>query len=178
MTDKPSAQGRSLPLSLSGLTCLLALIALLWWGYKPEPAYAVRLPCTTKLIIERDDGQDISFQTEVARTHGEQMRGLMYRRHLPPLHGMIFDFGSERDIAMWMKNTYIPLDMLFIDTQGKVIHIAEAKPESLDIIRAPAPARYVLEINAREAGKQKILAGSAQAKLPLDDVRCWQSATQ
>lgn len=71
----------------------------------------------------------------------------MFRRHLPDDEGMLFDFGEERSVSMWMRNTYISLDMLFADADG-VIHRIEARTEpfSEEIIEAGAPTRYVLEV--------------------------------
>ncbi len=90
-----------------------------------------------------------SFSVEVMRTDRQRERGLMYRRFLPPDRGMLFDFGTERPIMMWMKNTFISLDMIFIGRTGKVVGLAEnAEPLSEKIIPSGAPAYGVLEVNA------------------------------
>ena len=84
----------------------------------------------------------------------------MYRRELKSDHGMLFDFGSTRRISMWMKETYIPLDMLFIDAAGVVTFIAErTTPLSLDYITAPQPVRAVLELNGGTASRYGIAVG-------------------
>ena len=84
----------------------------------------------------------------------------MFRRTLQPDHGMLFIFDREQEVLMWMKNTYIPLDMLFIDSRGHVVClIANAKPESLEILSCDKPAKAVLEINGGEAQRRGIKVG-------------------
>jgi uncharacterized protein len=101
-----------------------------------------------------------SFSVELAATGPALDRGLMYRRSLPRGQGMLFDFGSERRITMWMKNTYVALDMIFIGTDGRIRGIAaNTKPLSTRLISSGEPARYVLEVNAGAARKQGIAVG-------------------
>ncbi len=92
------------------------------------------------------------FSVEVMRTEQQRERGLMYRRFLPSDRGMLFDFKLEKPIMMWMKNTYLPLDMIFISRSGKVVGIArDAEPLSERIVASGAPAYAVLEVNAGTA---------------------------
>jgi len=78
----------------------------------------------------------------------------MFVRALPDLRGMLFIHPAPQPISMWMKNTYIPLDMVFIDARGRIQQIIEqTKPHSLDIIRSKDPALAVLEIAGGEAKK-------------------------
>lgn len=78
--------------------------------------------------------------------------GLMNRDRMAEDSGMLFDFGESREVTMWMKNTLIPLDMLFIDDGGRVVRIAaNAQPLSLSLIPSGAPVRYVLELNGGAA---------------------------
>jgi uncharacterized membrane protein (UPF0127 family) len=94
------------------------------------------------------------FSVEVMRTEGERERGLMFRRALPADSGMLFDFETERLVQMWMKNTYLPLDMIFISRAGKVVGLAEnTEPLSERIISSGAPAAGVLEVNAGAASR-------------------------
>ena len=87
------------------------------------------------------------FTVEVARLAGEQEAGLMFRRSLAPDSGMIFPYGSEQPLAFWMKNTYIPLDIIFIRGDGRIARIAEnCAPLSLDLIPSGEPVAAVLEI--------------------------------
>jgi uncharacterized membrane protein (UPF0127 family) len=94
------------------------------------------------------------FSVEVMRTEPELEKGLMFRRFLPADRGMLFDFKQEKPVMMWMKNTYLPLDMVFIARSGKVVGIAaNAEPMSERIIPSGAPAYGVLEVNAGTAEK-------------------------
>ncbi|MBV8492834.1 MAG: DUF192 domain-containing protein [Alphaproteobacteria bacterium] len=100
------------------------------------------------------------FTVEVATTPGQMEQGLMFRRSLAPDAGMIFDYGGLAMAAMWMKNTLIPLDMLFVDQRGRIINIHErAVPGSLDPIAAAAPARAVIELNGGTAARLGIKPG-------------------
>lgn len=94
------------------------------------------------------------FLVEVMRSGPQRERGLMFRRHLPQDRGMLFDFETERPVAMWMKNTYLSLDMIFIARTGKVVGLAEnAEPLSERVIPSGAPAYGVLEVNAGTAAR-------------------------
>ncbi len=94
------------------------------------------------------------FSVEVMRTPPELEKGLMFRTSMPADRGMLFDFHSEQSVMMWMKNTYIPLDMIFMDKTGKVVGIvANAKPMSEQILSVLAPTYAVLELNGGEAAK-------------------------
>jgi uncharacterized membrane protein (UPF0127 family) len=84
----------------------------------------------------------------------------MFRKSLPPDAGMLFDYRTPSTASMWMKNTLIPLDMLFVDEQGRVVNIHErAVPGSLDPIAAMAPARAVIELNGGTAARLGIKPG-------------------
>jgi uncharacterized membrane protein (UPF0127 family) len=90
-----------------------------------------------------------AFNVELASTPEQRSQGLMYRREMASDAGMLFDFGVRPERAsMWMKNTYIPLDMLFIKADGKIESIAERTvPHSLEALSSRGPVRYVLELN-------------------------------
>jgi uncharacterized protein len=107
------------------------------------------------------------FQTEVMKTPEQRSKGLMFRQFMPDDRGMLFDFDREEPVAMWMRNTYIPLDMLFIRANG-VIHRIHERAQPLDetTIPAGAPVRYVLEINGGIAAKLGLKAGD-RVKHPL-----------
>ncbi|WGJ14887.1 DUF192 domain-containing protein [Methylocapsa sp. D3K7] len=112
-----------------------------------------------KLVIDTASGSH-EFSVEVMRTGPQRERGLMFRRYLPQDRGMLFDFGIERPIMMWMKNTYLPLDMIFIGRTGKVSGIAQdAEPLSPKIIPSGAPAYGVLEVNAGTAARIDLKIG-------------------
>ncbi len=89
------------------------------------------------------------------------MKGLMTRKSMPENTGMLFRFDEARPIQMWMKNTYIPLDMVFLNGTGRISHIhRSAEPHSLAIIDSNGPARFVLEINAGEADSSGLAVGT------------------
>ena len=105
-----------------------------------------------------------TFTIELAATDEERSKGLMFRRELPEGRGMLFDFKQDMNVTMWMKNTYIPLDMIFIRADGRIQRIAEnTEPESTKIIAAGAPVRAVLEVIGGTAKKLGIKAGDRVA---------------
>jgi uncharacterized membrane protein (UPF0127 family) len=128
-------------------TALFAFL-LLVPGLGPTPAPGQTNPVGPLEPLEIVTKSGVrSFQVEMARTDEELSRGLMYRRELPEGRGMLFDFRQDRPVGMWMKNTYISLDMLFIRSDGTIIKIAErTKPHSLENITSGLPVRAVLEI--------------------------------
>jgi uncharacterized membrane protein (UPF0127 family) len=96
--------------------------------------------------------RQITFNIELALDDTQRARGLMYRDKLGPYDGMLFDFYQEAPVSFWMKNTKIPLDMLFIAADGTIKHIqANATPLSTDPIPSKFPVRAVLEINGGSA---------------------------
>lgn len=111
------------------------------------------------------------FSVEVMRTQEEKAKGLMFRRELAEGRGMLFDFSPEQQVQMWMKNTFIPLDMIFIRADGRILRIAEnTMPESEAIIPAGGSVRGVLEVIAGTAKKFGIAPGDRVAH-PLFDHR-------
>ncbi|MFN3659368.1 MAG: DUF192 domain-containing protein [Pseudolabrys sp.] len=104
------------------------------------------------------------FSVEMAVNDAERSRGLMYRRELPPGQGMLFDFQREQDVSMWMQNTYISLDMLFIRGDGRILRIAEnTEPLSTKIVSSGGPVRAVLEVVGGTARKLGIAPGDRVA---------------
>ena len=100
------------------------------------------------------------FSAEIADTAELRAIGLMFRKSMLPTHGMLFDFGKSSPIAMWMKNTIISLDMVFIKPDGTVLRVAKkTKPYSLDIIPSGGSVSHVLEVNAGIADKIGLKAG-------------------
>lgn len=114
----------------------------------------------SRLEIATADGRRLGFAVEMATTAAQQSRGLMHRRSLAADAGMLFDFGSGRSVYMWMKDTFIPLDMLFIDASGAIVEIAERTvPHSLEVIGSGEPVRAVLELNGGTAHRLGIRPG-------------------
>ncbi|HXP95179.1 MAG TPA: DUF192 domain-containing protein [Telmatospirillum sp.] len=113
-----------------------------------------------RLIIKTVDGRSLPFNVELAQTSEEMERGLMNRASLPADSGMLFNFGMDRPVAMWMKNTLIPLDMLFIGAEGTIAGIAERTvPLSLEVIPSPGSVRAVLELNGGTSDRLRIKIG-------------------
>ena len=114
----------------------------------------------SELTIHGQDGRVHRFQVEVADTDERRAWGLMHRDAMPPDHGMIFDFKRDQPVAMWMRNTRIPLDMLFIDREGRVVKIhARAVPFDETSIHSDVPVRGVLELNGGTAARLGLKPG-------------------
>ncbi|HVY17567.1 MAG TPA: DUF192 domain-containing protein [Rhodopila sp.] len=113
-----------------------------------------------KLVIVTHDGKDHVFNVEMATTPEQQKTGEMFRTSIPADGGMLFDWGSPRPTQMWMKNTLVPLDMIFINADGTIRSIAEdTVPHSLAVIDAGGPVRATLEVNAGTTAKLDIRVG-------------------
>ena len=111
------------------------------------------------LIFVTQTGEH-KFEVEVADTEQTRARGLMRRRAMPQDHGMLFDFREESAVSMWMKNTYIPLDMVFVSRKGAVVSIArDAEPMSERIIPSGGPVYAVIELNAGVAARLSLAPG-------------------
>lgn len=123
------------------------------------PAWALENFSTSELTIKTASGPR-KFAIELALTGPQMEQGLMFRRTLAPDAGMLFDFKTPTNVTMWMKNTLIPLDMLFLDNNAKIIDIHEfAVPLSTDVIAGKAPARYVIELNGGTVARLGIKPG-------------------
>jgi len=108
------------------------------------------------------------FAVELAVTDEERAKGLMYRRSVPESYGMLFDFKRDQEVTMWMRNTYVSLDMIFIQSDGRIRRIAEnTETESDKIISSGGPVRAVLEVVAGTAKKLGIVAGDRVASPTL-----------
>lgn len=116
-------------------------------GALPPPGHLEKLEIVTSSGTHE-------FSVEVMHSGPQRERGLMFRRFLPQDRGMLFDFERERPLMMWMKNTFLPLDMIFIGRSGNVVGLAEnTEPFSQRIIPSGAPASGVLEVNAGTAAR-------------------------
>ena len=100
------------------------------------------------------------FKVELAKTPAQMTQGLMFRTSLAPDAGMLFEYQQPTMATMWMRNTLIPLDMLFVDAQGRIVNIHErAVPQSDDVIAAAEPVRAVIELNGGTAARLGIEPG-------------------
>ena len=101
-----------------------------------------------------------AFQVEIANDDASRERGLMDRRYMPASQGMLFEFMSDAQVSFWMKDTYIPLDMIFIAPSGVVTHIvANAEPLSERVIPSGGPCVAVLELNGGTAASIGLKVG-------------------
>jgi uncharacterized membrane protein (UPF0127 family) len=160
------------------LFVLASLPRSVGWAERFGRAGAVALLVALVLVIARPTGRAADadtleivsktgvhvFAVELAVSDEQRTRGLMFRRALPEGQGMLFKFEPDQVIQMWMHNTYISLDMIFIRSDGRILRIAEnTKPESDNIISSGAPARGVLEVIAGTARKLGIAPGDRVA---------------
>ncbi|RMH48463.1 MAG: DUF192 domain-containing protein [Alphaproteobacteria bacterium] len=138
----------------------LVVLALIW----ALPAAAA---CREDAIDLRGPFGQVRFHVELADEPAERARGLMFRESLPRFAGMLFVSERPERVSFWMKNTLIPLDMIFIDDRGRVVHVHErARPGDLTPISAPVPVLAVLEINGGLAAELGIAPG-AEARHPV-----------
>jgi len=111
-------------------------------------------------LVVATAARDIKFEVELALDDAHRSRGLMFRKQLGPYEGMLFDFFQEIPVSFWMKNTLIPLDMLFIAADGTIKHIqANAVRMTTDPLPSQFPVRAVLEINGGSAALLGIKPG-------------------
>ena len=106
---------------------------------------------TVTIAIERAgaesaNAQLVKIKAEIARTEEERARGLMFRDKLPDGKGMLFIFEYDQRLSFWMKNTYIPLSIAFIASDGRIIDIKDMQPLDLSPVQSSRPARYALEV--------------------------------
>jgi uncharacterized membrane protein (UPF0127 family) len=133
----------------------MALPVLAWAQTGPQPT----LP-QTKVVISGHGGPPHDFLVELATTPQEQEIGEMFRTSIPEGTGMLFDWGTPRDMPMWMKNCPVPEDMIFIGADGAITHIAEnTVPESYAIIPSGGPVRATLEVQGGLTAKLDIRVG-------------------
>jgi uncharacterized membrane protein (UPF0127 family) len=143
----------------AGAWLILASIVLCAAAWVAAPLQAQQELPLEPLAIETADGKRL-FVVEVARSERQQAIGLMWRTSMAADHGMLFDFGAERYINMWMQNTPLSLDMLFIARDGRVVSIAaETTPFSTDRITSEAPVSAVLELLGGSAARLGIAPG-------------------
>ncbi|WP_299815891.1 DUF192 domain-containing protein [uncultured Jannaschia sp.] len=131
--------------------------------------------CNENAVDLRGDFGKVRFRIELARTPEEQAQGLMFREEMAQLAGMLFVYPSERDVSFWMRNTLIPLDMIFIDAEGRVVRVHEnAVPLDETAIPAGAQTLAVLEINGGMAARLGIDAGDEVRSPALpQDTAAW-----
>ena len=144
------------------LFILFAALTLLLPGIPGAFAQAATTGLQTLEIASKNGVHP--FQVELAATEEQRARGLMFRKELPDGRGMLFDFQRDQEISMWMKNTLIPLDMIFITRDGRIHRIAEnTEPHSLRPISSGGPVLAVLEVSGGTARKLGLAPGDRVA---------------
>ena len=140
------------------LIFILLLVALLSWKYF-QPVPKIQLP-TIKVPIKNQE-----YQLEVATTSTEKSQGLSNRQSLCPTCGMLFIFNKDGILPFWMKDTLIPLDMVWLNSSYQVVKIVTAQPQigqpiyKLTVFTNDIPAQYVIEINAGQSQKIELKVG-------------------
>ncbi len=140
------------PLALAAAVCAVACAC----------ACASRAPAApaARVVVETRAGARHVVAVELARTDAERARGLMHRTELAPDAGMLFIFDESAEHTFWMKNTLIPLDMIFIGEDGTVVGVVErAEPQSLTERTVGRPSRWVLEVVGGFAAEHGVRAG-------------------
>lgn len=150
------------PRIVLSLLLMAAVAAVLLVAGPPQTVAQLKLQTFERgqLTIETAAGKRHDFEVELALTRAQQGQGLMYRRRLSEDGGMLFLYDKEWPVSMWMKNTMIPLDMLFIAKDGRIVNIAQRTvPQSLETISAERPVTAVLEVNGGTAARLGIVPG-------------------
>ena len=125
-------------------------------------------PARSELGLVTPSGKRFMFQVEIAESAAEKRQGLMFRERLEENHGMLFLYEPAREVGIWMKNTLLPLDIIFIDAAGRIANIErDAVPLSETNLRSRGAARAVLEINGGLTGSLGIAVGDRVAYAPL-----------
>ncbi len=138
------------------LRIILTMIVLTGADAQAQPVSFER----STLDVVTADSRRHSFAVELAATPDQLSQGLMFRKSLAADAGMLFNFGTPRQVSMWMKNTLIPLDMLFMDRGGRIIRVEEyAVPGSLEPRGPPESVLAVLELSAGTARRLGIRSG-------------------
>ena len=141
---------------------IVAVFAPMAWA---QPLEHAALPVQTAA------GQHVEFQVEIADTPDKRHQGLMSRRALAGDAGMLFIFGEVKPVSMWMEGTLLPLDMLFIDDNGRVVRIVPSTtPESTELIPSGEPVRAVLEVNAGVCRRRGIRVGD---QIDKSAIKAW-----
>lgn len=156
----------------AGLFVLIAALALM---LHPSIAQQLRgepmiLPVdATPLVVVTEAGER-QFTIEIAETAEQQARGLMFREEMDDDHGMLFAFSVTRPASFWMRNTPMPLDLVFIAEDGQVVSVEEGVPFSLHPIGPQDPVRFVLEIKAGIAQETGIEPGTRLRHPRIDEI--------
>ncbi|AZO46855.1 MAG: DUF192 domain-containing protein [Mesorhizobium sp.] len=135
--------------------------AVYFYSQRPTSAdgQAMILPVDPTPLVAVTKSGERSFSIEIADTSDEREAGLMFRQQMADDHGMLFVFEESRDLTFWMKNTPMPLDLIFVGQDGRIRAILHGEPQSEAIISPGEPVRFVLELKAGTAAKDGIADG-------------------
>ncbi|MFP1645040.1 DUF192 domain-containing protein [Pontitalea aquivivens] len=159
-----AARGALTAMGLRRFGIVLGLLAGL-----AGPASAAPAACRDDLVLIRHDRGEARFAVEIADDAAERAQGLMGRERMPAGAGMLFIYDRPEPVAFWMKNTPLPLDLLFIDETGRVVHLHEnAVPFDETPLPSGTPVLMVLEINGGLARRIGIAPGAVIAHPRLD----------
>ena len=141
------------------VAALLMMALLAWMALESHVQEWAKFP-HGEMQIRHADGSHEVYGVEVATTPEQQERGLMFRKVVPANTGMIFIWAEDQPVSMWMKNTVVPLDMLFVEHGGRIEKIiANAVPYDLTPLSSDEPVQAVVEIAGGEAARQNIKVG-------------------
>lgn len=131
-------------------------------GARPTPdAVTVVPPKRVPTVVFVTDKGEVPVLVDVAKTPTQREQGLMWVEHMADNRGMVFLMGPERMLTFWMKNTYIPLDMIFVNAKMEVAGVVvKAEPHTLDPRRVDAPSSYVVEVNGGWAERNGVKKGT------------------
>lgn len=132
---------------------------------------AMILPTDAEPLVVETSAGERSFAIEIADEPAERERGLMFRETMDDGHGMLFVFAEQRQVGFWMKNTPMPLDLVFIAEDGTVKAVLEGKPYSEAVISPGVPVHFVLELKAGTAAREHIVDGDMVRHRVIDAVR-------
>ena len=144
-------------MTVGGAGVLRTLLLALAFGAtscKTEPPAAPAESGVVRMPIGSE-----TFTLEVADTPKKQQLGLMYRKSLPRDRGMLFVFDDERERGFWMKNTHIPLDIIYADARGKVVSVKQMRPLDETSVPSDGPAKYAVELNQGTAARVGVAPG-------------------
>jgi uncharacterized membrane protein (UPF0127 family) len=153
---------------MSSLTLALVFAAGIA-GCSATPRRLPDGPRTPTVVLDPDGGEPVRVHVELARTDDEKQRGLMYRSRLDPDGGMLFLFDRETHQVFWMRNTYVPLDMIFISKDRRVVGVVEHAEPLTDTPRSvEGLSQYVLEVEGGFAAQHRIGGGTRVQFVDVD----------
>jgi uncharacterized membrane protein (UPF0127 family) len=161
---------RKILLAIAAIVVIAAALGFYLGMPQSSADQAMRLPVDAAPLVVETAAGERSFTIEIADDESERSNGLMYRESMDDDHGMLFVFPETRPVGFWMKNTPMPLDLIFIGPDGKVRGILPGEPFSEALISPGEPVRFVLELKRGTAEKTGIKDGDTLRQPALDSV--------